>query len=107
MNGDLKSTWINEIPEEKIPEPYRTIFIEFGPEVMLRFSELFQGMGMYFPKLDSLLREIRDKKIQYEFIEGLTYKELARKYNLTETMIRNIVGQKYDENQLRLFDNAL
>ena len=106
MNGDLKSEWIKEVSEEKIPEPYRTILTEFGPDVMLRFADLFQGMGMYFPKMDSLIQEIRNEKIQREF-DGSNYKELARKYNLTEVWIRNLVAQKHDENQLKLFDMAL
>lgn len=97
--------WVKEIPEEKIPEPYRTILVEISPEAMIKFAQLFQGMPVYFPKLDSLLQEIRNEKIKKEF-NGSNYRELGRKYNLTEVWIRNIVAQKHNENQMSIFDIA-
>lgn len=97
--------WVKEIPEEKIPEPYRTILVEISLEAMIKFAQLFQGMPVYFPKLDSLLQEIRNEKIKKEF-NGSNYRELSRKYNLTEVWIRNIVAQKQNENQITIFDIA-
>jgi Mor family transcriptional regulator len=60
-------------------------------------------MALYLPKLDALIRKIRDEKIRNEF-NGGNYRELAIKYKLTEVWVRQIVDEKIDSNQLTLFE---
>lgn len=51
----------------------------------------FGGTSIYILKEDSLIKELRDKKIREEF-KGGNYSALAKKYNLTEMTIRNIIN---------------
>lgn len=98
--------WIKDISEEQLPEPYKSIAREIGLEGTLRLANLYQGTGFYLPKLDTLLAEIRNKRIREEF-NGGNHRELARKYELTERWIYEIIGQTRDENQISLFpDNS-
>lgn len=95
-------TWIRELPIEQLPEPYRLIAHETGIENAMILATLFQGTGAYFPKLDTLLSEVRNKKIKEEF-DGSNHKELARKYDLTERWIYEIVSTRLNENQISFF----
>lgn len=94
--------WMKEIDEEQFPEPYKTIAKEAGKEAMLKIAARYQGTGMYFPKLDSLIQEIRNQRIREEFT-GTNHNELAIKYNLTASWIRTIVAPKADPNQQNIY----
>lgn len=95
--------WIKELPADQLPEPYRLVAHEIGMESAMLLANLFQGTGTYFPKLDTLLQDLRNKKIRAEF-DGKNYKELARKYDLTERWIYEIITQEVNENQISFFD---
>ena len=58
--------------------------------------------GVYFPKLDSALAEIRNQRIRAEF-DGYNQKTLAIKYGITERWVYEIVGREEDESQVRFF----
>ncbi|MDK2902462.1 MAG: hypothetical protein PWQ93_381 [Clostridiales bacterium] len=91
MNNEKRSPeWLDA---ESLPEPYKSIADEMGLENALKLAEILGGLNVYFPKLDSILRQSRDERIGKEF-NGCNYKELAAKYGLTESWIRNIVNQK-------------
>lgn len=98
-----EQAWINELKPEELPEPYCTIMTNVGIENTLKIIELYQGTGVYFPKVESMLNKIRDRNIRREF-NGGNYKELAIKYGLTERWIREIVHANMLENQTTLFD---
>lgn len=92
--------WLSELTIGELPEPYREIARKVGIETALILAKEFGGMTWYFPKLDRALRSARDRKIKAEH-NGVNYKELARKYNLTESQIRAIVDAP-DDRQLGL-----
>lgn len=95
--------WIKVLPLEQLPEPYRLIAHEAGIESAMILANLFQGTGTYFPKLDTLLVDLRNKQIRDEF-DGKNHKELARKYDLTERWIYEVVSQQQsDVNQISFF----
>ncbi len=98
----ITGDWIKEITIDQLPEPYKSIALELGMEDTIKLANLYQGTGFYLPKLDGVLSEIRNKKIREEF-NGSNYKVLARKYDLTERWIYEIIGQEYDENQMSFF----
>lgn len=95
--------WINDLKPEELPEPYSTIATNIGAENTIKIAKLYQGTGIYFPKLESILNKIRDKNIRKEF-DGANYKELAIKYGLTEKWIREIINKDVDENQVNMFE---
>lgn len=84
-------SWIDEININQLPQPYQSLASQIGLEYAMIIAEEFGGTHVYFPKLDTVIRDARDTKIKKEF-NGRNYKELARKYNLTEIWVRKIVA---------------
>lgn len=97
------SPWMRELTAEQLPEPYRSIAYQFSLNTALAFASLYQGTGMYFPKLDSLLQQERNQRIRKEF-SGYNQKELAVRYGLTERWIYDILGSEENQDQINLFD---
>lgn len=98
--------WYEEISPDELTEPYKDLARIIGLKNTITIAEKYQGMALYLPKLDGLIRKIRDDKIRKEF-NGGNYRELAIKYKLTEVWVRQIVDEKPTEsNQLSLFEMA-
>jgi len=93
--------WMKNMDPELLPEPYRKLCSLIGLENTLKLAEEYQGTSLYFAKLDSALKTLRDQTIRDEF-RGGNYKELALKYGLTETWVRKIVSEGSDPGQLEL-----
>lgn len=61
-------------------ENTRKLFTEFG------------GTSIYFPSLENINKDIRNKDIINQFQKNnLTFRELSKKFNLSENQIRNII----------------
>jgi len=88
--------WMKEINPEVLPEPYRKLTSIIGLENTMKLAKEFQGTTLYFTKLDSTIKLIRDKKIREEF-DGGNHKQLAIKYGLTEAWVRKILAERPDE----------
>ncbi|MDP4092582.1 MAG: Mor transcription activator family protein [Bacillota bacterium] len=98
--------WYEEIDPDELTEPYRELSATIGLKNTLKLAEKYQGMALYLPKLDGLIRRLRDEKIRKEF-NGGNYRELAIKYKLTEVWIRQIVDDHpVESNQVTLFEIA-
>lgn len=82
--------WVNDITPEMLPEPYRRLCGLVGIINIIKLAEVFQGTTVYFPKLDTTLKTIRNIQIRAEF-NGGNVTELALKYGLTEVWIRQIL----------------
>ena len=85
--------WIDEIKIELLPEGYRELIEVIGLRAAVKLSEAFGGTHTYIPKMDKILQRVRDTKIRAEFT-GFNHRDLARKYHLSETWIREIVEAK-------------
>lgn len=88
----------------------RGIADAIGIEAFVLLARRCGGSSIYIPKLKSVERPDRNKKIRQEF-NGYNFNELAVKYDLTETTIRTIVADIKEivrnrpaEGQLTLFD---
>lgn len=79
-----------EIRMEDIAPEYRDIAEVVGIEVFVDLVRHCGGQNIYIPKLESLLRASRDRNMLACFSGG-NYKELAKKYGLTERRIRSII----------------
>lgn len=97
--------WIEEKDIKKLPDSYKEIISIIGLEHTLALAVQYQGIPIYLHKIDKTLQMMRDEKILKEFTGG-NHKELARKYNLTETRIRQILAQDHSQesNQLDIFN---
>lgn len=95
--GNEMSDWITEVAKamsiERLPDELQTLAQNIGMETTLRVIEILGGINIYFPKLGSLVRPIRDNNIRKEFT-GANHRSLAKKYNLTESWVRNIVKKR-------------
>ena len=100
----------DEIELEDLPPPYDAIAIAFGIDIAVEMAKMFSGDMVYFPKYETIERPLRNKKIRSEF-NGYNFRVLAKKYNVTEMAIRQIVADDIApkraeplENQISLFD---
>lgn len=91
-----------EMTIDELPESYQPVAQIVGIENALKLSRHLGGLYFYYPQLDSLLRAKRDECIRKEFT-GTNHRELARKYNLTESWIRQIVQRKPVYEQTDIF----
>lgn len=109
-----KRKWLEEIQTSDLPEPYSSLADIIGLDNTILLAGKMGGSNLYFPKIDTLYRGVRNKRIRQEFTGG-NYLSLAQKYGLTERRIRNIVndlmrrGKKrrhnnFESKQLRLFN---
>jgi Mor family transcriptional regulator len=98
--------FMDESNIEDLPEPYKTIANQIGIDASLMLAETYGGITVYFPKAERALQTIRNKRIVKEF-NGGNITELAKKYNLTESWIREILKeQRINENQMPLSARA-
>lgn len=81
------------IKKEHYPDFYKRLIDLIGLERTLQLAYEFEGETLYIQKLDVVARAIRNKEIRNEFTGG-NYKELAKKYNLCESYIREIISNK-------------
>ncbi len=93
---------IPEISIEDMPESYQDVAITIGVEAAVKLAAKHGGIPCYVPQLDALLRKKRDAAIRREF-NGRNYRQLARKYGLTEVWIRAIIDRKDTPGQPSLF----
>ncbi len=80
-----------DIRMEDLPEDLQAIAGLIGMDAVLLLCAQFGGERIYFQKLDSIVAAARDRDIVAEF-DGRNHLELARKYNLTSTRIRQILA---------------
>mgnify|MGYP005835036007 CR=1 FL=1 len=98
----MMEKWIKELTADELPEEYKELASIIGIENLMKLTQRYGGAALYIPKYDSVTKTIRNKRIKEEF-NGGNYKELALKYNLCETWIRNIINSKELDGQLSLF----
>lgn len=101
---------LDEVGLEDLDEEQKKIASLIGMDEFRSLVRAFHGSSIYIPKIESIEKTVRDRRINKEF-DGSNYRELALKYGLTETWIRNIVVEKVKElrsrqieGQMSLFD---
>ena len=87
---------LDRVQMEDLDEEQRTLAGLIGIEAFRALVRNYNGTPIYIPKIESLEKPVRDELIREEF-DGKNYRELALKYGLTETWIRNIVIEKARE----------
>lgn len=106
MLEETKRSLIGEIKPEDLRELSPTAMQAakiLGMEKFIDLCYILSGMAFYVPKFDSIAGGARDRLITREF-NGGNYAELAKKYDLTEVWVRQIVNRdKLMKGQLTLF----
>lgn len=85
---------------EDLPASYREIAEEIGLWAAWRLMQIRGGEKIYIPKTDCIDAAVRNKAIRTEF-NGANIRELARKYGLTETWIREILTETHIRSKSR------
>ncbi len=79
---------------------------ELGIDIYLKLVEKFGGCHIYVAKIDKIMAAIRDNTLRKEF-NGYNYRYLAKKYDLTERRVREIVDSDRAsplKGQISIFD---
>ncbi len=87
---------INIIRKESISELFAQVIDEIGLDNALKIARIAGGGNLYVPMAETIERPMRDMRIQNEF-NGYNYRELALKYNKSESTIREIVRDVADK----------
>jgi len=101
-----KGIELNDIPEEQ-----RDFAELVGLETFRKLVEMYGGSSIYICKEEAILRKRRNEEIVKEF-NGYNYLELAKKHNITERSVRDIINttlgsRKYvTKNQMSMFDTS-
>lgn len=78
---------------EDLQEQHRQYAEVIGIDNLLALSENFGGMQIYIPKKDELLKIKKYKAISDEF-DGSNIKDLAVKYDVSESTVYRIVREQ-------------
>lgn len=79
------------LTKEDIPTWFKDIVEEIGIDDLIKICKLCGGSSLYIHTENSLIKPIRNRVIKESF-DGGNYKELARKFNVSEVQIRKIVA---------------
>ncbi|TVL96027.1 MAG: hypothetical protein CV087_23985 [Candidatus Brocadia sp. WS118] len=82
----------NDIRPNDLPPVYQQIARVIGIENTVKLGKEFGGEPFYLPKLDTCLARVKRRKI-IEECKGGNYGELARKYGVTSSWVREIVRE--------------
>lgn len=94
---------VKELTLDMIPDTiWKQVAEAIGIENLCKMLEIAGGATTYIPQLEGYLRPVRDAHIKAEF-NGWNHFELAKKYNITDRMVRSICGPGIVEGQLDLF----
>lgn len=97
---------LDQVKLENLDEEQKALTELIGLDGLKNLVRAYNGTSIYVPKIESLEKAVRDEYIKEEF-DGGNYRELALKYGLTETWIRNIVLEKAKEIKARPMDGQI
>ncbi|SFI90646.1 Mor transcription activator family protein [Brevibacillus centrosporus] len=95
--------WMKEVAVEDLPPSIQQIADVIGFRPALLLIKHYGGEMLYLPKPDSIYRSFRDKRIKQEF-NGYNYKELAQKYGITVSWVREILADTPHPDQMNIFE---
>ena len=81
-----------ELKISDLPLQFENIAIELGIDKIKALFKEFGGTSVYFPKKKMIYKEARDREIRSKY-NGFNIKELAIKYNMSESYIRAIINR--------------
>jgi Mor family transcriptional regulator len=82
--------YIRSVTVSDVPETYQPVVSLIGLDNFLKLCKYAMGDELYFPMLESICRNARNRLIVQEY-RGNNLTELSRKYHLTSKSIQNIV----------------
>lgn len=106
-DNEIRDRLAREVRIEDLRDAYPSaveIINEIGVEAFVKMSIVSGGISLYVPKFENVIAAARNRLILQEF-DGGNYAALARRYDITETWVRDIVNRKrIKENSVSLFE---
>lgn len=81
---------------EQLSGDQRELAETVGLEAYRKLVTSYGGMHIYICKSETILRELRNAEI-CDCFNGFNYRELAKKYNLSEKTVREIVSGREEK----------
>ena len=95
LYGGLNETiggYFMDLKISDLPPQFENIAIELGIDKIKALFKEFGGTSVYFPTEKMVYKEARDREIISQY-NGFNHKELAAKYNMSESYIRAIINR--------------
>lgn len=97
---------VDKIQLEDLDSDQRQLAEIVGMQSYRRLIETFGGVSLYIPKPDSFEVMARNEQLRREF-DGYNFRELARKYNLSEVWVRSLVSDRTKDIRGRPIDGQV
>lgn len=85
--------------KEDVLHPFNELMDIIGFEGIYLLSKEMSGSSLYIPNINKIFRKCLYKQIPKEF-DGSNYRQLCRRYDLSERTIRNII-ERHNINKLK------
>lgn len=85
---------LKEIQLEDLSEGVKDLVYVLGMDIFLEVINHCGGGYIYLPSKSSIIRNTRNRLIRKDFLKGLSHIQIANKYNISDTQVRNILKVK-------------
>lgn len=92
-----------DVKLEDFSESFRPFVEIIGVPAALKVCRVSGGVLQYIPLYEQCIREARNRAIAREF-NGSNYRQLALKFGVVETTVRNITEAARKENQKKYLE---
>ena len=91
----MKKYDLSLLTVEDFPEGFRDVVEVIGVEAAYKLCENFGGQPFYTPKIDNLIKRLRDESIKQDYKKGISINQLCQDYNLSFNQVRAICNLAY------------
>ena len=83
---------INKLTIDDLPENLKSVAYAIGIDAFRSLIKCAGGTSIYLPSERCITKPVRDRVIRESFCGD--YRELARRFGISEVRVRRIVGEK-------------
>ena len=83
---------INKLTIDDVPENLKSVAYAIGIDAFRSLIKCAGGTSIYLPSERCITKPVRDRVIRDSFCGD--YKEMARRFGISEVRVRKIVGEK-------------
>lgn len=83
---------INKLTIDDVPENLKSVACSIGIDAFRSLIKCAGGTSVYLPSERCITKPVRDRVIRESFCGD--YRELARRFGISEVRVRKIVGEK-------------
>ena len=102
--------WLRNADPALLPELHRKIADLIGYDKMLDLVAVYSGDYLYVPKLDAIVRAVRNESLLADHRKGMQPPALAHRYNLSVVQGYEIIKQSRtaeDDGQVSFLDKVI